>query len=266
MGQAPGLQPGLQASGGGESPRPGGHCQREQHSQTRWKRGGHRPGPQPQQAQAQAQAHQRQHRHIAAAAREPGGAATRCATGSLIGSAHRAQGGACTVWNPLSCLALPRPAVPSLPWAKPRPEERAAITPWAAPGPLAGGGLPRYAAVQPAVRTAIAPSSAPACIDRPRPGEVVIAPSRHGSAGTHLTHRRRDGFPWAFARSAATGLPLRGPRSGLTGLRAGAEVRARYGREHLLLVVHAAGRRRRSSRMGGARRRTALDVVVEMAG
>ena len=243
-GQAPGLQPGPQASGIGESPRPGGHCQREQHTQIRCERGGHLQGPQPQRAQAQAQ--QQRHRHIAAAAREPSAASARCTTGSPIGGAHCAKEGACAVLNP-----LPGAAVPPLRWAKPRPVERAVATAWAAPGRVARGGLPRYAAVHPAMRTAIAPRSPPARIDRPLPGEVVIAPSRHGSAGTHLTHRRRDRFPRGFARSARGQPALRGPHSALIGLRARSEVRARHGREHLLLVIHPARRCRWSHWMGG---------------
>ena len=126
MGQAPQLQPGPQATGIGESPPPGGHCQREQHTQTRCEDSGHRPGPQPQQAQAQA--HQRQHRHMGTAACEPGAAPARRTTGSPVGGAHRATDGACAVLNPLPCLALPGPAVSPLRWAKLRPEERAAVT------------------------------------------------------------------------------------------------------------------------------------------
>jgi hypothetical protein len=206
MGQAPELHPGPQVSGIGEPPQPGGHCQREQHTQTRCERGSHRPGPQPQQAQAQA--HHRQHRHIGTAAREPGAAPARYTTGSPIGSAHRAKDAACAVLNPLPCLALPGPAVPPLRWAKPRPEERAAVTTWAAPARPARGGLPRHATVHPAMRTATAPSSAPARLDRALPCEVVIAPSRHGSAGTHLTHRRRDRFPLGRSQaSTAAGVP-----------------------------------------------------------
>ena len=92
------LQLGPQASGIGERPQPGGHCQREQHTQTWCERGGHRPGPQPQQAQPQA--HKRQHRHIGTAAREPGAALAPSAE-SPIGGAHRAKDGACAVLNPL---------------------------------------------------------------------------------------------------------------------------------------------------------------------
>jgi len=170
MGQAPGPQPGSQAGGIGEPIPPGSHGQREQHTRTMCERGGHRPGPQPQQAQGHA--HQRQHRHVSTAAREPGAAPAPCTPGSLIGGAHRAKDGPGAVLNP-----LPGPGVPPLRWAKPGLEERAAATAWPAPGRLARGGLPRYAAVHPAVRTAIAPSSAPALIDRPLLGEVVIAPS-----------------------------------------------------------------------------------------
>ena len=201
-GQASELQPGAQASGTGESPPPSGRSQREQHTQGREERGDHRPGAQPQQAQAHAQPHQPQRGHTGTATGtgEPGAPPARYPTGSPTGGAHSTRDAARALLDPLRCSTLPSPAAR---WATTRPEERAAIR-WAAiasvapPARSAREPLPP-AAAQPAIRTATAPSSAPARIDSPLPGEVVIAPSRHGAGGTHLTHHGRDRFPRASA-------------------------------------------------------------------
>jgi hypothetical protein len=206
IGQACDPQPGPHVGGIGELSQPGGPSQRGQHCQARCERGhhrgGHRLGPQPQQAQAQA--HQRQHRHAGTATRRRDAAPARFATGSPSGGAHCARDQACPILDSLPCLTLARAGVLVARWAKLCPEELAAAAPWAGPARSARRPLPPPAAVHPATRTATAPSSAPARRDRARTCEVVIAPSRHGSGGIHLTHRSRDRF---HRRSRASTAP-----------------------------------------------------------
>jgi hypothetical protein len=244
IGQAPELQPGPQAGGIGELPPPGGPCQREQHNQARRERGGHRdghrPGPQPQQAQAQA--HQRQHRHSGTATGEPDAAPARDTTGPPAGGAHGASDKARAILDALACPTLPGPAVPPVRWAKTRPDGPAATESWAPPARPARGPLPP-AAVHPVTRTAITPSSAPARPDRARTCEALITPSRHGSAGTHLTHRRRDRFHRAYA-----GIDRGGQHPGLV----------LPGQPMVLFTVRASGYR--SSLTGVAR--TPATVIV----
>jgi len=196
-GQARDPQPGPHAGQIGELSPPSGPGQRRQHCQAKCERshqrGGHRPGPQPQQAQAQA--HQRQHGHAGTAARRRGAAPTRPTIGSPSGGAHDANDEAPAMLGPLPCLTLPGPGAPAIRWATARPPALAATECRAGPARSARGVLPPPAAVQPTMRTAIAPSNAPARRDRAPTGQSVIAPSRHGSSASPLTHRGQDRFP-----------------------------------------------------------------------
>ena len=215
-GQASDPQPSPHDGGIGElSPR-GGPSQRGQHCQATCERGSHRPGLQLQQAQAQA--HQRQHRH-AGATRRRDAAPTRCVIGSPSGGAHGAGDQARPVPDPLPCLTLPGPGVVAVGWAKTRPGGLAETECRAGPARSARAPLPPPAAVHPATRTATAPSSAPACRDRARKCETVIAPSRHGSGGIPLTHLGRNRFPPGVRNRPASlawcwGRRNRGPRTG----------------------------------------------------
>jgi hypothetical protein len=169
-------QPGPQPGGRCELPQPGGQRQREQHSQARCGRDNHRGGRQlgPQPQQAQAQPHQRQHRHIGTAIGERD-AAAGYTTWWPTGCAHCDRGGAAAILAPPPCLKPPGPVVPAARWATMWPEGLAAAS-WAAPARSARGPLPPPAAVHPVMRTAIAPSSAPARPVRARTCELVIAP------------------------------------------------------------------------------------------
>ena len=182
IGQAGELQPSPQSIGIGEVRQSGDCCQREsgdccqraQHSQARRERGGHRPRAQPQQAPAQA--HQRQHGHPGTSVGELGAAPARYATGSPAGAAHIAGDKPRAIPGPLPCLTRPVPGASAVDGATARPAGLAATGPpavaaWAARVPL----LPP-AAVHPARRTAIAPSSAPARADSALACEVVITP------------------------------------------------------------------------------------------
>jgi hypothetical protein len=204
-GQACDAQPAPHIGRPGALSRSGGPSQCGQHCQARCEwgghhRGGHRPGPQPQQAEAQA--HQRQHRHAGAATRGRDAVAVpaRLTIGSPSGGAHCAGDEAPAVLGPLPCLARPCAGVPAVRWAKTRPRGLAATECRAAPARLARGPLPPPTAVHPATRTAIAPSNAPARRDRARACQAVIAPSRHRSSATPLTHHRRDRFPLIVRR------------------------------------------------------------------
>jgi hypothetical protein len=191
-GQARDAQPGPHPGRIGELSQSGGPSQRGQHCQARCECGGHRPALQPRKAQAQA--HQ-QHRHAGAATRRRDAAPARFTPGPPSGGAQFARDEARAIPGPLPCLTLPGPGVPAIRWAKTRPGGLAATESQAAPSRSARGSLPPPAAVHPAARTAIAPSNAPARRDRARTCQPVIAPSRHGSSATPLTHRRRDRFP-----------------------------------------------------------------------
>jgi len=185
-GQASDLQPGQQSDGIRAAPSPGGHCQLAQHCHARGDRGDHRggqrPGPQPQQTQAHA--HQLQHAHTGVARR---------ATGWPGEYAHRGMDAGRAIMDPLPCLTLLGPVVAAAWWAT-RLEGLAAAVSWAPAAWPARGPLPAHAVVYPMTRTATAPSSAPARPDRARTCEVVVAPSRHGSGGSHLTRCGRDRF------------------------------------------------------------------------
>jgi len=181
-GQASDLQPGQQSDGISAAPSPGGHGQLEQHCQARRDRHGHRggqwAGPQPQQAQAQA--HQLQHAQTPTARRT---------TGWPGEYAHRGMDAGRAILD----RPLLGPVVAAVRWAT-RLEERAAAVCWAPAAWLARGPVPAPAVVHPMTRTVIAPSSAPARPDRARTCDVVIAPSRHRSGGSHLTQCGRDRF------------------------------------------------------------------------